>query len=139
MSRHVFDSATHEHMEKIMSGKRHAGDIYKHIATGHKVYIHKCRDLSLVFRKGRKSVSDAIRDDVAELSIDIDLCKRMERLGCVLFGFHMLKSGDLYMIDLARFKTFRAMKNYSSTSGTYKYYTNMECFWFFGGNKDTLN
>lgn len=139
MGRHVFKDGTHEHIEKIMSGKRHAGDIYKHIATGHRIYIHKCRDLSLVFRKGRKSVSAAFRDDVAELSIDIDLCKRMERLGCVLFGFHMVKSGDLYMIDLENFKANRAMKNYSTTSSTYKYYTNLERFWFFGGNKETLN
>lgn len=138
MSRHVFKEGKHEHIEKIMSGKRHAGDIYKHIATGRKVYINKCRDLSLVFRKGRKSVSAAFRDDVAELSIDIDLCKRMERLGCTLFGFHMVKSGDLYMIELERFKANRSMKNYSTTSSTYKYYTNLEHFYFFGGNKETL-
>lgn len=138
MSKNVFTADRFEHLEKVMAGKRHGGDLYKHITTGRKFYIARCRDMSLVFRKGRKSISEALRDDVAEFSMDIDVCKRMERLGVTMYGFHIVTSDDVYLIDIDRLKANRAMKNYSATSSTYRYYINMEHFYYFGGNKDTL-
>lgn len=125
-----------EHVQKMVEGRKYVGDMYKHKGTGLKLFIARKPSLRSVFRKGRKSVSAALRDEVAEWSIEIDLYKKMMRLGAFLIGFHLIKGDELYMIKATDIQKKGAMKDYGS--GKFLYYINFEHFWYIPTGKTLL-
>lgn len=127
---------TFDHIEKVVQGKKYLGDIYKHIPTGRKLFIARRPSLRSVFKKGRKCVSAALRDEVAEWSIEIDLYKKMVRLGAFVIGFHLIKGNELYMIKAEDIQKKGAMKDYGT--GKFLYYINFEHFWYISAGKSLL-
>lgn len=114
---------TIEHLKK---GRRLYGAFFN-FDDGRKVYIAYRRNKE-IFRGGRKSISDALRDGVAAWAIDDDTIREARARGCKAIGVRVRDTGDIYITNLSNFMDKDKIKvlNYSRRGGSLQRYLPME-------------
>lgn len=112
--------------EKITKGRRYYGDLLT-LGSGRKVYLAR-RFHKEIFRNRRKSISEALREGVADWAIDDWTLALLKRQGVEFVGVKLRDTGDIYMTTIKRFYDYGKPDNFTSRGGSRQYYLNMEYF-----------
>jgi hypothetical protein len=81
-------------VEEVRSGSRIYGSFYS-MDTGLKVYV-AYRKYREIYRAGRKSISQAMREGVASWAIDVATLMEAKRRGCTVVCVRVTDRGSFY-------------------------------------------
>lgn len=115
----------------IRKGRRIYGGVYA-LGAGTDVYL-AWRKNAEVFRCGRKTITEAITDGVAEWAIDYDTLLELRNAKIVWAGVVLKETGDIYLTSLEKFFTLGKMRNYDSRGGALQKYLPISEFSFIQG------
>lgn len=85
-------------VEEVRSGSRIFGSFYE-LDDGVKVYV-AYRKFREIYRAGRKSISEAMREGVASWAVDVQTLMEAKRRGCTVVGIKVTDRGSFYAVKL---------------------------------------
>jgi len=116
-----------EVVKEVKNGRRLYGRLFN--ANGVLCYV-AVRRHDEMFRAGRASLSEALRDGVASWAIDHDTLMDMKLLGVSFVGVRVRETNDLYLTRMEFFfdPALSKVMNYSRSGGALQRYLPVRCF-----------
>lgn len=113
----------------VKKGRRLYGGVHTVKASGRTCYLAYRRQ-GEIFRSGKPSISEAIREGVACWAIDDETLLEMRAKGVPFIGVLVRETGDLYMTRLETFwdKTKVKLLNYETRGGARQRYLPLQFF-----------
>jgi hypothetical protein len=102
----------------IKKGRRRYGGIYE-LPSGKKAYL-AYRNLREIYRSGKISISEAIREGLACWAIDEEYIQEMRLKGVLYIGVLVRDTKDIYLTSLSRYlnRTKCRFHNYETRGGS---------------------
>lgn len=112
----------------IKQGRRTYGGIYT-LPSGVRVYLAH-RKVSEIFRSGKSSISEAIRESVACWAFDETTCLNMRAMGIKHIGVLVRETGDRFLTKIENLfdPTTVKIMNYTSRGGALQRYLPLKYF-----------
>ncbi|WLR90880.1 hypothetical protein [Shinella zoogloeoides] len=112
----------------VKKGRRLYGAVYT-LPNGSQVYL-AYRKLGEIFRAGKKSISEAVREGVAAWAIDEETLRERRLEGIKVVGVLCKESDDLWLAPLDKFfdTKFSKVMNYESRGGALQRYLPLKEF-----------
>jgi hypothetical protein len=115
--------------EQYKKGRRRYGVFCKNTLTGTVVYV-AYRWHREIFRSGKSTISDAMREGVACWAIDAETLQLAKIKGAKFVGVKLKDSGSIYLTKIEEFYNPSVIKvlNYSKRGGSLQKYLPVDCF-----------
>lgn len=116
-----------EVVKQVKNGRRLYGELLKVRGTLCYVAIRKHDEM---FRAGKKSLSEALREGVASWAIDDGTLRDMKTLGVEFVAIRVKETRDIYLTRMEYFfdPTLARVMNYSRSGGSLQRYLPVHCF-----------
>lgn len=104
----------------VKKGRRRYGGIYT-LPSGKRVYL-AYRSLREIYRSGKSTISEAVRDGTACWAIDDEHVLQMRLAGVPYIGVFVRDTKDIYLTSLSKFldRTKIRFHNYESRGGSHQ-------------------
>jgi hypothetical protein len=112
----------------VKKGRRLYGAVYT-LPSGERIYL-AYRRLGEIFRAGKKSISEAVREGVAAWAIDEETLRERRLEGIKVVGVLCKESDDMWLAPIEKFfdPTYAKIMNYESRGGALQRYLPLKEF-----------
>lgn len=122
-------SNTRWEVERYKRGRRNYGDIVKMRANGRRLYL-ATRLMKEIYRGGKPTISEALRQGVAAWALDNDTLWEMKHRGIKVVGIYVRDTGDIYLTSLDNFfdPSKASIRDYGRRGGSMQRFLPLEFF-----------